>query len=178
MIRSMKREDRYSSLFRWTVAVWVWTLIGGGVLAWGGIVLMRIDGTLGWVVWSKYAVLLILLVSLVGVAGYMPLRLRADGERMAVGRLFGALKIPLSEVEEARMIPKSYLDGTIRTFGSGGMCGYFGRFRNKRLGSFTMYATNLSHLVWVRTRQGRRYVFGCGRRMEEFLAFVQTRLEK
>ncbi|WP_300681723.1 PH domain-containing protein [uncultured Rikenella sp.] len=106
----------------------------------------------------------------------MPIRLKADGEKVTVSRLFGALEIPLSEVISVGPISKSDIDGSIRTFGSGGFFGYLGRFRNKTLGRYTMYATELKHLVLVRTRQ-KKYLFSCTR-PEEFVAYVRARLKQ
>ncbi len=106
----------------------------------------------------------------------MPIRLKVDGEKIAVSRLFGALEIPLSEVTSVAPISKSYIDGSIRTFGSGGAGGYLGRFKNKTLGRYKMYATELTHLVLVRTRQ-KKYVFSCTQ-PQEFVAYVQARLKQ
>lgn len=123
-----------------------------------------------------YLLLLVFLITVLGLLGYMPIRLKAGRDKIAVSRLFGALEIPLSEVTSVVPIPKSYIDGSIRTFGSGGAFGYLGRFKNKTLGRYTMYATELKHLVLVRTRQ-KKYVFSCTR-PEEFMAYVQARLKQ
>ena len=40
--------------------------------------------------------------------------------------------------------------GTLRTFGVGGLFGYYGRFRNPRLGNFVAYVTNTHSLVVLR----------------------------
>ena len=39
--------------------------------------------------------------------------------------------------------------GLLRTFGNGGLFGYTGRFRNRKLGFFNAYATNWKHAVSV-----------------------------
>ncbi len=128
------------------------------------------------VLWLKYLLLLVFLITVLGLLGYMPIRLKAGRDKIAVSRLFGALEIPLSEVTSVVPISKSYIDGSIRTFGSGGAFGYLGRFKNKTLGRYTMYATELKHLVLVRTRQ-KKYVFSCTR-SQEFVAYVQARLKQ
>ncbi len=169
-------ENRNISLpFHWSGAVWAMTLVFLLVLVGVGFHLE----SLGWpteVLWLKYLLFLVFLVSFWVVLGYMPIRLKADGEKIAVSRLFGALEIPLSEVISVAPISKSYIDGSIRTFGSGGAGGYLGRFKNKTLGRYTMYATELKHLVLVRTRQ-KKYVFSCTQ-PEEFVAYVQARLKR
>ena len=48
----------------------------------------------------------------------------------------------------ARMEPEVRM-GLLRTFGNGGLFGYTGRFRNRKLGFFNAYATNWKHAVSV-----------------------------
>ena len=100
----------------------------------------------------------------------MPMRLKANDEKVTVRRLFGSLEIPLNEVIDTRRIFKSEIDGSIRTFGSGGLFGYLGRFKNDRLGNYTMYATELNNLILVRTNN-KKYVFSCSC-PQEFVEFV------
>lgn len=169
-------ENRCISLpFRWSGTVWVVTIVCLLILV--GVV-FHLE-SFRWpteVLWLKYLLLLVFLATVLGGLGYMPIRLKADGEKVAVSRLFGALEIPLSEVISVGPISKSDIDGSIRTFGSGGFFGYLGRFRNKTLGRYTMYATELKHLVLVRTRQ-KKYVFSCTQ-PQEFVAYIQARLKQ
>lgn len=89
-------ENRNISLpFHWSGAVWAVTIVFLLVLVGVGFHLE----SLGWpteVLWLKYLLFLVFLVSFLVVLGYMPIRLKADGEKIAVSRLFGALEIPLS----------------------------------------------------------------------------------
>ncbi|MDR3326691.1 MAG: PH domain-containing protein [Prevotellaceae bacterium] len=48
----------------------------------------------------------------------------------------------------------------IRTFGSGGLFGYLGKFENPQLGEFEMYATDSKNRFLVET-QSKTYVFSC-----------------
>ncbi|WP_281671422.1 PH domain-containing protein [Rikenella microfusus] len=171
------KNRRFSMPFRWSRRVRGVTIVCG-VTSLGAVLylLWWLDGTMPTLLWVRLAVALVIVGSAVGAAGYMPIRLLADGEKITIRRLFGALRIPLGEITEVRPIPKAYLDGSFRTFGSGGFFGYLGRFRNKRLGNYTMYATDLNRLVRVDTDR-RRYVFSC-ERPEEFAEFVRERLRK
>src|SRR5579862_4374130 len=51
---------------------------------------------------------------------------------------------PLAEFVEARLLDAKTAGATVRTFGSGGFFGYFGKFYNFKLGSLTLYATQRS----------------------------------
>lgn len=91
--------------------------------------------------WLKYLLAIVLLTTVIVGVGYMPFRLKANDEKITVRRLFGSIEISLSEVTRIRQISKSDIDGSMRTFGSGGLFGYLGRFKNDRLGNYSMYAT-------------------------------------
>ena len=106
----------------------------------------------------------------------MPIRLKANDEKITVRRLFGSLEMPLNEVIETKRISKSEIDGSIRTFGSGGLFGYLGRFKNDKLGNYSMYATELNNLILVRTNN-KNYVFSCSH-PQEFIEFVNLKLKQ
>jgi len=126
--------------------------------------------------WLKYLLTIILLATVIIGVGYMPIRLKANDEKITVRRLFGPLEVPVNEVIEARRISKSDIDNSIRTFGSGGLFGYLGRFKNDRLGNYTMYATELNNLILIRT-SNKKYVFSCSR-SKEFVEYVNLRLNQ
>ena len=57
--------------------------------------------------------------------------------------------IPLSEIESVSLLTKEDFRGTIRTFGDGGVFGYYGSFFNKKLRGFKMYATNRQNGILI-----------------------------
>ena len=122
--------------------------------------------------WLNYLILLIIIATFIVGVGYMPIRLKANDEKIKVVRLFGSLKVPLNEVVEIRRISYSDIDNSISTFGSGGLFGYLGRFKNNRLGNYTMYATELNNLILIRTNN-KKYVFSCSC-SKEFVDYVNT----
>ena len=158
-------------LFHWSKGVWAITI----ACLLGLIVAAFILGQSSAPWWLECLLAVILLSVVVIVLGYMPIRLCADGENVTLTRLFGPLEIPLRSVEEIKSIPYSYIDNSIRTFGSGGLFGYIGRFKNSRLGHYRMYATELKNLLLIRTDDNKRYVFSCVR-SEEFVAYVNSKL--
>ena len=68
---------------------------------------------------------------------------------LVVHRLAGNIQIPTSSIREARGATREDLSGTLRLFGSGGLFGYYGRFRSPKLGKSTWYMTNQRHAVVV-----------------------------
>ena len=172
----MDLENNYSSLpFNWSGGVWAVTIVTLVVLAGTGFYLESLQWPRS-MLWLKYLLTIILLTTVIAGVGYMPMRLKANDEKVTVRRLFGSLEIPLNEVIDTRRIFKSEIDGSIRTFGSGGLFGYLGRFKNDRLGNYTMYATELNNLILVRTNN-KKYVFSCSC-PQEFVEFVNLQIKQ
>lgn len=172
----MDLENNYISLpFNWSGGVWAVTIVTLVVLAGTGFYLESLQWPRS-MLWLKYLLTIILLTTVIAGVGYMPMRLKANDEKVTVRRLFGSLEIPLNEVIDTRRIFKSEIDGSIRTFGSGGLFGYLGRFKNDRLGNYTMYATELNNLILVRTNN-KKYVFSCSC-PQEFVEFVNLQIKQ
>lgn len=161
--------------FHWSGAVLTVTIVTLAVLIGAGFYL----GSLKWptvMLWLKYLLTIILLATVIVGVGYMPIRLKINDEKITVIRLFGPLKIPQSEIVEIKRIGKSEINNSIRIFGSGGLFGYLGRFKNDRFGSYTMYATELNNLIFIRT-SNKKYVFSCSR-SKELIEYVNLRLKQ
>ncbi len=73
----------------------------------------------------------------------------ADG-RLTIDRYLRPIEIPLASISAVEPLPAQSVSGALRTLGSGGFFGYYGRFRNRALGSFRMYATRGDGYVLVR----------------------------
>lgn len=94
----------------------------------------------------------------------VPLATRAwapRGYRIADGRFFvergiGAIALPLSAIIEARRVQQQDFGWLVRLFGSGGVHGYYGRYRASTLGALDFQATRRDTLVLLRRGDGRR----------------------
>lgn len=161
--------------FHWSGGVIAVTIVTLLVLVGAGFYL----GSREWptvMLWLKYLLFAVFLITIIAGVGYMPMRLKADDEKITVRRLFGSLEMPLAEVTSVSQISMSDIDGSIRTFGSGGLFGYLGRFKNDNLGSYSMYATELNNLILVCT-DSRKYVFSCSS-PQEFVEYVNLQLKQ
>jgi hypothetical protein len=88
---------------------------------------------------------------LVAMYAWSPRSYTISGRSIAVKRLAGRIRIPLDGIREARIATPSDFQDCIRTFGNGGLFGYYGQFNTAKLGSCTWYVTNLSNRVVVIT---------------------------
>lgn len=168
-------NNNISVLFNWNNEVLAITIVTL-VVIWGfGFYLETKIWPLG-ILWLKYLLRIIFLATIIIGLGYMPIRLKVNDENIMVSRLFGSLKIPMGEVIEARIISKSDIENSIRRFGSGGLFGYLGLFKSDSLGNYTMYATDLSNLIFIRTNN-KKYVFSCSCH-KEVVEYVNIRLKQ
>ena len=74
-----------------------------------------------------------------------------EGSIVVRRALAGSVRMPLSDVREARRGGAEDFQGCIRLWGSGGLFGYYGLFRTARLGRCTWYVTDRSRAVVIRT---------------------------
>lgn len=120
--------------------------------------------------WLKYTLIIVFIATIIGGLGYMPIRLIIENDKIILHRLFGAINIPINDIIEIKAITSSETAFSIRVFGSGGLFGYLGKFKNKKLGYYTMYATDINELILIRTAR-KTYVFSC-RNRDEFIESV------
>lgn len=108
----------------------------------------------------KWLLGIIILGSVIFAAAYSPLSLSIDSDKVTLKKLIGQIVIPLEEIRTVKKINKNAISGSIRTFGSGGVFGYLGRFKNRNLGKYSMYITERKNLILIKT-ENRQYVFNC-----------------
>ena len=83
-------------------------------------------------------------------AGLSPRSYGIEGGRLIIHRWIGSIEIPMAAVRSAEPLDPVQIAGSLRTLGSGGFFGYYGRFRNQVLGDYRMYATRGEGYVLIR----------------------------
>lgn len=89
---------------------------------------------------------------------FRPTGYSVTAEELVVHRPIGKVRIKRSDIQSAEAVDPAEVSGSIRTFGVGGLFGYYGRFANFNLGRMTWYATRRDRTVLVRAAQGRKIV--------------------
>lgn len=89
---------------------------------------------------------------------YSPLYYTVDRESLVIHRPVGKLVISRARIQEVYLMDKASTKGVIRTFGVGGLFGYFGRFSGYYTGSMVWHATRRKNLVMVLTTEGQKIV--------------------
>jgi hypothetical protein len=85
---------------------------------------------------------------LVATWSFAPRAYEIDGHGVVVHRGLGCVRLPLAEVRGCRIDPAA-MERSWRLLGSGGLFGFFGLFRNARLGTFRAFATNPAMAVVI-----------------------------
>ncbi len=145
--------------FKWDTEVTVITIIGTVILMSAIISVWTAKWPIG-TGYLKYLIIMPLLFSILYTASSTPVKLKFDGANIVIKKAIGRIQIPLSQIENIEEISPQDIDGSIRTFGSGGFFGYLGRFRNDRIGHYKMYATNRKNLLLIKTTNAS-YVVSC-----------------
>ncbi len=81
-----------------------------------------------------------------------------DKTALTIDRPGGKIIIPLKEISSADELPREELAGMIRTFGVGGLFGYYGAFWAPRVGHVRMHATRTKGLVLIVTTSGKKII--------------------
>lgn len=169
------RNDRISFPCTWSMGVTAITAITIIILV-ASTYFIWTDDFPSSMLWLKYTLIVVFIATIIGGLGYMPIRLTIGNDKIILHRLFGDINIPIKDIIEIKAIENSETAFSIRTFGSGGLFGYLGKFKNKKLGYYTMYATDINELILIRTAR-KTYVFSC-RNRDKFIESVKLTIIK
>ncbi|MFZ9982093.1 MAG: PH domain-containing protein [Cyclobacteriaceae bacterium] len=67
-------------------------------------------------------------------------------------------RILFSEIREIKSVLREDLKWSVRTFGNGGVFGYYGKFYNTKFGSMTWYASQRDQFVMIILNDGEKVV--------------------
>ena len=131
---------------------------GGGVIAITTLYLLLIAGVSipfwgddGVRVIYKILIMAVLVIPILVCVIVAPVKLTVDDRAIVLHQVAHSITIPLEEVSRAAVISPKMLNGSIRTFGSGGLMGYLGKFRNRALGNYTLYASSWKNHILIQT---------------------------
>lgn len=102
---------------------------------------------------------------------YHPTAYSVIGDSIIIHRPISPLVILRTDLLDIRIPTEAEMRWTIRTFGVGGLFGYFGKFTNTQLGGMTWYATQRDNYVLLVTKTNR--IILTPDSPEEFLAALR-----
>lgn len=122
----------------------------------------------------QIGVLLFLLVVYGITYAFSPLSYEVNETDLIIKRPFRNVVIPRYQIKNVFVLAQGKLTWSIRTFGVGGLFGYFGQFWNKEFGSMTWYVTRRNKTVMVITQNNKKIVLS-PENAEQFVAiFSET----
>jgi hypothetical protein len=105
-------------------------------------------------IYTRVAMLLFYIITY----GFSTKSYQLTQDEVIIRRLFGNVKIKRSEITSVEIIEKEQMGWIIRTFGVGGLFGYWGRFSSSKLGSMTWYATRKNKIVLITKINNKKIV--------------------
>lgn len=102
--------------------------------------------------------LLILIPIFIVVYLYSPQYYLLDDSNLKIVRIASNVTVKLSDITKITGVEKRELGFGIRTFGSGGFLGYYGKFTYDKIGKVTLYATQRKNMVLIDTKDGKKII--------------------
>jgi hypothetical protein len=87
--------------------------------------------------------------------GSLALRIRGyllNSQRLLIQYGWSGRQVPLNEIESVEPV-REVFRGSFRTFASGGLWSFLGRFRSSRFGSFSAYVSDPARAVLIATKK-------------------------
>ncbi len=104
------------------------------------------------------AVIILLMLLTVYASAYLfsPLAYEITADAVVIHRPIRNVLIPLHTITSVEPAGRDRLKNAIRTFGVGGLFGYYGKFLNRAIGNMTWYATRRDQGVLLTTRDNQK----------------------
>jgi hypothetical protein len=116
------------------------------------------EGASGYIIIAVKGAPMLAIAALIVSYIYRPIKYVLTSDSFLVIRPIGSKKFPLQDIREARLIEKGELMVAIRTFGSGGFFGYYGKYYNRKLGYMTWYTTQRRNRILIQMNNGKKIV--------------------
>lgn len=104
------------------------------------------------------SILLFLIITALFCYLYAPQSYTLDETGFSVNRIIGKMNLKFDDIEQVRAVEEGEMNGLIRTFGVGGLFGYFGKYYANKIGSMTLYATQRKNRILIITKQHKKIV--------------------
>ena len=85
-----------------------------------------------------------------------PLNYEITKDELIIRRLIKNVRMNRADIKSVELIEKATLSGTIRTFGVGGLFGWYGKFANSQLGAMNWYVTRRDKPVLIIKKDNKK----------------------
>ncbi|MBP7478289.1 MAG: PH domain-containing protein [Chitinophagales bacterium] len=148
----MEYRASYDSLTKWISGIVIIFLLGIGLT--GFISFSKTSNML----YYQIGIFLLSLLTLIGAWIFSIKSYTLKDNVLTINRPLGNIEISLAEIKEIMLLDKFNMLGTIRTFGSGGLFGYYGKFYIPKLGHVNMFCTQRIHQILIVTMDEKKRI--------------------
>jgi len=128
------------------------------VLGYGSISALSLSKGDFTVLFIQASTLFAFIAIILGCYLFAPQSYIMDNSDLIIVRPIKNKKIKLAEIAEIRAVADGDMIGAIRTFGVGGLFGYFGKFYSFKIGSMMFYATRRNNKILIITNQDQKII--------------------
>ncbi|SKB48019.1 PH domain-containing protein [Dyadobacter psychrophilus] len=107
---------------------------------------------------STYVIAAILVLSYGITYAFRPVDYQVTRDKLIIRRPLNEVVIERSNIAKVEALETDQLRWSFRTFGVGGLFGYFGKFYNFKIGNMTWYATRRKNAVLIKTIKGKNII--------------------
>ncbi|MCE7070656.1 MULTISPECIES: PH domain-containing protein [Dyadobacter] len=107
---------------------------------------------------STYVIGVILILSYGLAFAFRPVDYRVTPNELIIRRSFDKVVIERSNIAKVEALDSDRLRWSLRTFGVGGLFGYFGKYYHHKIGNMTWYATRRNNAVLIKTVKGKNII--------------------
>jgi amino acid transporter len=134
----------------WDSGVWLWTVIFSSVVAFVAVMVLVQSSKLG----ERMTTFVVgsIAVMLLCIIACAPRGFIVDHRTLKVRTVAFTLSYDLKDLKDVQTVDSSEVfgAGTIRTFGVGGLFGYYGFYRTQKWGNVRAFVTDRNKLVLVK----------------------------
>lgn len=153
-------EKRIIHKFKLGRDVLIITITGLIILLGIPVMLFFLD-TSNTLIWLRLGIATVTLIVSLWVASYALRNISIKDGILSINMLMHQKNISFESIMSVERIESNMISGSIRTFGIGGIFGYIGHFKNKKLGNYSMYSTSRKDLVLITLNNNKRVVTNC-----------------
>ena len=99
-----------------------------------------------------------LILVYIGAYVFRPIGYIVTPEELIISRIVLPVRIRRSDILRVEQIDRKMIRGSIRTFGVGGLFGYYGYFANRTLGRMRWYVTRKDKPVLITTGENKKLI--------------------
>ena len=104
-----------------------------------------------------YTTVALILIYFIAFA-FRPINYNLANGKLTIHRLLLDVNIDRVNIKSVELIDKDKIGWSLRTFGVGGLFGYFGNFANIKMGKMTWYATRKDRIVLLLTNNNKKII--------------------